>query len=76
MKKAGSNELKDLIRKLSELNKKLENYPNDDTRKELLESRELYNSKYEAFFKRLIKFLDSLIQKGGSKIVKMCNFEN
>ena len=32
MKKAASNELKDLIRKLSELNKKLENYPNDDTR--------------------------------------------
>ena len=52
MKKAASNELKDLIRKLSELNKKLENNPNDDTRKELLESKELYNSKYEAFFKR------------------------
>ena len=49
MKKAASNELKDLIRKLSELNKKLENNPNDDTRKERLESKELYNSKYEAF---------------------------
>ena len=34
MKKAASNELKDLIRKLSELNKRLENNPSDETRKE------------------------------------------
>ena len=41
-----------IIRKLSELNKKLENNPSDETRKELLESKELNNSKYETFFKR------------------------
>jgi signal transduction histidine kinase len=40
MKKAASNELRDLIRKL-------ENNPSDETRKELLEAKELYNSKYE-----------------------------
>ena len=52
MKKAASNELRDLIRKLSDLNKNLEKNPDDNTRKELLEARELYNSKYEQFFKK------------------------
>ena len=33
MKKAASNELRDLIRKLSELNKNLEKNPDDNTRK-------------------------------------------
>ena len=32
MKKAASNELRDLIRKLSELNKNLEKNPDDNTR--------------------------------------------
>jgi hypothetical protein len=52
MKKAASNELRDLIRKLSDLNKILEKNPDDNTRKELFEARELYNSKYEQFFKK------------------------
>ena len=52
MKKAASNELRNLIRKLSELNKNLEKNPDDNTRKELLEARELYNTKYEQFFKK------------------------
>ena len=52
MKKAASNELRDITRQLSELNKKLESNPSDETRKELLESKELYNTKYTTFFKR------------------------
>ena len=52
MKKAASNELRDLIRKLSELNKNLEKDPDENSRKELLETKELYNTKYEHFFKK------------------------
>ena len=52
MKKAASNELKDLIRKLSNLNSSLERDQDEDTRKELLETRELYNTKYEQYFKK------------------------
>ena len=52
MKKAASHELKDLIRKLSDLNSSLEKDNDDDKRKELLETRELYNTKYEQYFKK------------------------
>jgi hypothetical protein len=33
-------------------NKKLENNPSDTTRIELLEAKELYNTKYTTYFKR------------------------
>jgi hypothetical protein len=52
LKKAASNELKDITRNLSELTKKLENNPTEEVRLETLEAKEKYNAKYETYFKR------------------------
>ena len=41
-----------ITRQLSTLNKKLKNDPNDATRREVLEAKELYNTKYTTYFKR------------------------
>ena len=48
--KEASNELRDITRKLSDLNKKLENDPSEATRSEVLEAKELYNTKYKTYF--------------------------
>ena len=38
--------------KLSNLNQKLENNPTEEERNEILETKELYDSKHTAYFKR------------------------
>ena len=50
MKKEAGNELRDITRKLSDLNKKLENDPSEATRREVIEAKELYNTKYTTYF--------------------------
>ena len=45
MKKAARNELRDITRQLSELNTKLESNQSKETRKQLLESKELDKTK-------------------------------
>ena len=52
LKKKASNELKEITRKLSNLNQKLENNPTEEERNEILETKELYDSKHTAYFKR------------------------
>ena len=52
LKKKSSNELREITRKLINLNLKLENNPTVVERQEIAETQELYNAKYTAFFKR------------------------
>ena len=42
---------------LSDLNKKLENDPNDATRREVLEAKELYNTKYTTSIYKKLAYL-------------------
>ena len=48
LKKKASNELREITRKLNNLNLKLENNPTDAERQETVETQELYDSKYTA----------------------------
>ena len=52
LKKKASNELRDITRKLNNMNLKLENNPTVAERQEIAKTQELYNAKYTAFFKR------------------------
>ena len=52
MKKKAINELREITRKLNNLNLKLENNPTAAERQEVAETKELYDAKYTAFFKR------------------------
>ncbi len=52
LKRKASNELRDITRKLNNLNLKMENNPSAEERQEITETQELYNAKYTAFFKR------------------------
>ena len=52
LKREASNELKEITRKQSNLNQKLKNNPTEEEKKEILETKELYDSKHTAYCKR------------------------